>query len=63
MKFLRRRRRVGVSRAQSGYSSDDMFGREYEGIELIAARRWIVLPNHPVRSVWDWVLISERRRS
>jgi hypothetical protein len=55
---LRRKRRVGPSRAQAGYSSDDI-GTEYEGIELIASRRWMVLPNHPLRSAWDWVLISE----
>lgn len=31
--------------------------REFEGIEVIAWRRYVVLPTHPARSAWDWALI------
>jgi len=31
--------------------------REFEGIEVIAWRRHIVLPNNTWRSTWDWILI------
>ncbi len=31
--------------------------REFEGIDKIAMRQYIVLPTNPWRSAWDWVLI------
>ena len=39
--------------------TDDMhtMDRDFEGLELVARRMWIILPTHPFRVAWDWVLI------
>jgi hypothetical protein len=50
------RRRPKVRAAQGGYVAD--LEAEFEGVEVIARRKWIILPNHPFRVTWDWFLIG-----
>ena len=38
-------------------SASDVTDDDYEGIEKIASRMGVILPNSWFRSSWDWVLI------
>lgn len=39
------------------HGSETALDREFEGLEMIAKRMWIILPSQPFRIAWDWILI------
>lgn len=55
---------LGWLTSRNGKGRGFFFGRsvvdhdlEFEGLELIARRKRVVLPTHPYRIAWDWALI------
>ena len=48
--------RVGPGSPSDGMG-ETALEREFEGIDSIARRMYVVLPTHPKRLAWDWVLI------